>query len=369
MKIALDARGINLYDGTGIGTYTKNLVLNLINSKENQYKLYWSKDKLNNYIKDNVDLVLTSSKSQKFFNESFIPNDINRSNVDLYHVPQNGIGLSEKISCKKIITIHDLIPYIMPETVGKGYIKKFFQEMPQLMSLTNSILTVSECSKKDIIKFFNIDSDKIFVTPLAADKKYKPLNKSLCKDYVKEKYKISKPSILYLGGFSERKNVRQLILAFLKICNSLKDKYCLVLGGARKDIGTQLYEEFKHNDNIIFTGYIDSKDLPFLYNAADIFVYPSLYEGFGLPPLEAMSCGTAVISSNLSSIPEVVGDAGILIDPYNIIQLEDSIATLLNNPDIRMSYINKGLKRAQLFNWENTSKLTEIAYEKTISSM
>ncbi|SHH97556.1 glycosyltransferase family 4 protein [Clostridium grantii] len=366
MKIALDARGINWYSGTGIGTYTENLVLNLINSNENQYKLYWSKDKLNNYIKNNVDLVLTSSKSQKFFNESFIPTDINRSNIDLYHVPQNGIGLSEKISCKKIITIHDLIPYIMPETVGKGYIKKFFQEMPQLMDLTNSILTVSECSKKDIIKFFNIDSNKIFVTPLASDKKYKPLNKTLCKDYVSTKYKISKPFLLYLGGFSERKNVRQLILAFLNIYKSFNDEYCLVIGGERRDIGKQLYEEFKHNDNVIFTGYIHSEDLPYLYNAATTFIYPSLYEGFGLPPLESMSCGTAVISSNLSSIPEVVGNAGILIDPYSISQLESSMVTMINNPDIRANYITEGLKRAELFNWKTTSNLTEIAYKTTI---
>lgn len=368
MKIAIDARGINWYRGTGIGTYTDNLVQNLIESNKNHYKLYWSSENLQSFSKENVDIILTSSKSHKFFNDFYIPHDLNRSNVQLYHIPQNGIGLNEDITCKKVITIHDLIPYIMPETVGKGYIKKFLAEMPKIIDLADGIVTVSECSKRDIIRFFNIDENKIFVTPLAADNKYKPLNTLECCSYVKGKYNIIKPFILYIGGFSERKNVRELIQSFIKTYKSLNKDYSLVLAGSRRDIGTRLYNEFKHHDNIIFTGYIESSELPILYNAAELFVYPSLYEGFGLPPLESMKCGTPVISSNLSSIPEVVKDAGILINPYNISELQEAIVEILNNDDLRLNYAKKSLDRAQNFNWKKTSSLTENAYESIISS-
>ncbi|GAA0180733.1 glycosyltransferase family 1 protein [Clostridium sediminicola] len=368
MKIAIDARGINLYKGTGIGTYTEKLLLNLINYKENYYKLFWTKGNRDSFSKSNVDITLTASKSHKFFNDYYIPNNLNNSDVQIYHVPQNGIGLNESINCKKVITVHDLIPYLMPETVGKGYIKKFLAQMPKIIDLCDGILTVSNCSKNDIIRFFNVDEDKIFVTPLAADSKYKPLNKHECIAYTEKKFGIQKPFLLYIGGFSQRKNVKELILAFLKTYKSLKKDYCLVIGGSRKDLGQKLYNQFNHHENIMFTGYIESFELPILYNAADLFVYPSLYEGFGLPPLEAMKCGTPVITSNLSSIPEVVKDAGILINPYKRNELQEAIVKILNNDDLRLEYIKRSLERAKDFNWQKTATITENAYRTIIES-
>src|SRR5665647_167778 len=182
MKIAIDARGINLYSGTGIGTYTENILKNLVNiDSVNDYHIFWSGNNYESIKKDNCKIVMTSKKHQRFFEDYYFPENISKESIDIYHMPQNGIGFSEGISCKKIVTIHDLIPYVMPETVGRGYLLKFLKEMPIIMGGSNGIITVSEFSKRYILKFFPIDEKKIFVTPLAADKKYTPLDKLHCR--------------------------------------------------------------------------------------------------------------------------------------------------------------------------------------------
>lgn len=366
MKIAIDARGINWYSGTGIGTYTENVVQNLINIYSDTYfRLYWSEKNLEDFEKDNTDLIFTSKKHTRFFEQNFFYTDLDRNNIDIYHVPQNGIGLDINIRCKKLITIHDLIPYIMPETVGRGYLLKFLREVPNIIQNADGILTVSEYSKKDILKFFPIDPDKIFVTPLAADSIYKPLDKAICKSKIREKYNINNPFILYLGGFSARKNVSTLINSFLKVHSSLNEDYNLVIAGARKDLGEHLCSKYSHlTSKIIFTGFIPLNELPYFYNSCDAFVYPSLYEGFGLPPLEAMSCGAPVITSNTTSIPEVVGDSGLLINPHDEDELTNSLEKLLNNESLRKSLSTKSLKQASKFSWRKTATKTFKAYKK-----
>ncbi|MCM0649690.1 glycosyltransferase family 4 protein [Clostridium swellfunianum] len=368
MRIAIDARGINWYRGTGIGTYTDNVLKNLLRlDKENYYHIYWSGNSYEEFQQLNSQIVMASKKHHRFFEQNFFPENTKRNDIDIYHVPQNGIGLSENMPCKKIATIHDLIPYIMPETVGKGYLLKFLKEVPKVLDLSDALITVSEWSKQDILKFFPIDPDKIFVTPLAADEKYKPLDKEYCKSFLSKTYGINNPFILYIGGFSPRKNVKALITAFAKIYKQLDADYNLVIVGATRDQG-QYLSKFSTNlefaSKIIFTGFAPEDHLPILYNGCEAFVYPSLYEGFGLPPLEAMNCGTPVITSNLTSIPEVVGDAGILINPYNEQELESSLVKLLNDSKLKEEYSMKGLERAKNFSWEKTALDTLEVYRK-----
>ncbi|MFU0824917.1 glycosyltransferase family 4 protein [Clostridium sp.] len=367
MRIAIDARGINWYGGTGIGTYTENIVKNLINLyKDNYYRLYWSELNYEEYKKDNTEIVMTSKRHTRFFEQNYFSYDLIRENIDIYHVPQNGIGLNIDAKCKKVITVHDLIPYIMPETVGRGYLLKFLREVPNIIQNVDGIITVSEYSKKDILKFFPIDPDKIFVTPLAADSIYKPLDKDTCKKFLAKKYNITKPFILYIGGFSARKNVKALINSFLRALPNLEEKdYTLVIGGAKKDLGEYLSSSYSHlASKIMFTGFIPKQELPIFYNSCDAFVYPSLYEGFGLPPLEAMSCGAPVITSNITSIPEIVEDSAILINPYDEDELKESLEKVLNDEKLRESLREKGLRQASKFSWKKTAEKTFKVYEK-----
>lgn len=373
MRISIDARGANLYNGTGIGTYTENLIRELLEiDKENDYSLFWVGDNYEKFKKPNSKIILTARKHGSFYENYYFPNFINKHNIDLHHIPQNGIGYCENYSTNCVVTIHDLIPYVLPETTGRGYLEKFLREMPSIISNAKGILTVSEYSKKDILKFFNhISEEKIFVTPLAANSSFKPMDKNHCKKLIQERFNFDKPYILYIGGFSTRKNARELILAFNDIYKDLKESYTLVLVGSVKDEGAKLIElkeTLPSKDNIIFTGYVEDSLLPILYNGSEAFVYPSLYEGFGLPPLEAMSCKTAVITSNSTSIPEVTGDACILINPNNKDELKNQLVNLLNNEDLKLELANKGYKRSLEFSWKETARKTLEAYKK-ISEM
>jgi glycosyltransferase involved in cell wall biosynthesis len=371
MRIALDARGANWYRGTGIGTYTANLLKNLLKiDNQDYFHIYWSGNNYESLPDSITKIIMTSRKHHKFFEQLYFPNNLIEENIDIYHIPQNGIGLNSDITCRKIVTIHDLIPYLMPETVGSGYLKNFLRDIPEIIENSDGIITVSECSKRDILKFFPINEDKVFVTPLAADSKYKPLDKDLCRSFLKEKYAVNNPFILYIGGFSQRKNVKSLLIAFSDIKNKINDKTALVIVGANRDDSNSLISLSKRLgifSDIIFTGYVPEEHLPILYNGCEVFVYPSLYEGFGLPPLEAMSCGAPVITSNLTSIPEVVQDAGILINPYCTDELINALLIMLNNSKLRDDYIEKGLKRASEFSWENTALKTLEIY-KTVAS-
>ena len=368
MKFSIDARGINLYKGSGIGTYTENLLRELLNiDTKNNYSIFWAGENYENYKKNNSEIIFTSKKHGAFYENYYYPNYIEENNIDMHHIPQNGIGLNESYTSPIVATIHDLIPYILPETVGRGYLERFLRDMPLIVRDSKVILTVSEYSKRDIMKFFPfVNEEKIFVTPLAANKSYKPLNKLTCIKYIKNKYSIDSPFILYIGGYSTRKNVKELIMAFNKIQKSLKKHYKLVLCGSIRDECIKLQELCKElliDDKIIFTGFVPDDELPLFYNAAEVFIYPSLYEGFGLPPLEAMSCATPVIASNLTSIPEVTKDCAILINPFNKDELADSILNLLNSESLLQEYSEKGYNNSLNFTWKNTAIATLKAYE------
>jgi glycosyltransferase involved in cell wall biosynthesis len=371
MNIAIDSRSASLHKGSGIGTYTENLIHNLNDFIDLSLICTGDINKLK--LTGNNKVFYCSGKHTSFFDNCYIPNLLEKNNIDLYHIPQNGIGFPFDSNLKVVVTIHDLIPYIMPETVGNGYLERFLKDMPRIIALSKGIITVSEYSKKDIIRFFpKYDPNKIFVTPLAANQSFKPLPPNVYKNYLKNNYNITEPYILYIGGFSPRKNVMGLINAFEKIINKLDRQYKLLIGGALKDDGLLLKEYViskKLTQFVIFTGYLNDTALPYFYNGCDLFVYPSFYEGFGLPPLEAMSCKKPVIASKNTSVPEITKDAALLIDANNIDELAGTMQTLLSDNELRIELAEKAYKRSLQFSWRQTAINTINCYKEILNSI
>ncbi|GIW48731.1 MAG: glycosyl transferase [Caloramator sp.] len=371
MNIAIDARGANLYAGTGIGTYTIELLKYInLHDFENNYLLYWygSNYKQFNFNK-NISISIASKKHHHFFEEYFIPENLKAKKIDLYHVPQNGIGLPSKKSCIYISTIHDLIPYVMPETVGRGYLKKFISQMPQIIQNSDFIITVSNFSKKDIMRIFDVEEDKIKVTHLAADDYFRPIEKDVCRNFLNKRYNIDFDYFLYIGGFSPRKNVKSILLAYSRLIKDIRDRFKVVIVGSSKDEHSfliSLANSLNIKENVVFTGYVPYEDLPYFYSGATLFLYPSLYEGFGLPPLEAMSCQTPVITSNVSSIPEIVEDAALLINPFDAEELKNSIEILIEDDNKRNSLAKKGYEHSLKFSWNKTAKETLNIYKEAV---
>ncbi|WP_411169026.1 glycosyltransferase family 4 protein [Clostridium sp. MB05] len=372
MKIGIDGRAAKWYRGTGIGTYTYQLI-NSINKvdKINDYLVFLPEHSALD-LSDNfkVEPVKATSNSN-FWDEVRIPNILNDTNIDIYHVPQNGVGLSPHINCHKIITLHDIIPLRMPETVSDRYLYIFNNELPKIINDCDGILTVSEFSKQDISKEFNFPQDKIFVTHLAAEDIYRPLDKYECKKIIEKEYGIKDDFVLYVGGFSPRKNILGLIEAFSLISKSIKRNLKLVITG-KKGISYEIYKkrtiDLDIENEVIFTDFIPLESLPIFYNASELLAYPSFYEGFGLPPLEAMACGTPVIASNVTSLPEVCNDSALLINPYNIDELICAIEKVLTDDSLRLEMIKQGLVKSSNYSWNITAETTLKAYEKVIKS-
>lgn len=370
MNIAIDIRGTYLYHGTGIGTYTKNLVNNLLSiDHENFYELFYCGGNPDQFKLPHTEVHLLSKKFSSFYEQEYIPSFIRRKNIPIFHIPQNGIGYKELLSSKRyksIVTVHDLIPYVLPQTVGRSYLNKFLKQMPYIVDNASAIITVSEYSKKEIIKFFSIDPNKIFVTPLATNKLFRPLNITACKEILKKKYSIDYDFILYIGGFSKRKNIYNLILAFAQSYKNFSKPTKLILLGNIKDeynILKEIIREKNLDEYVTFTGFIPEEDLPIFYNASEFFVYISKYEGFGLPLLEALSCRKATISSNITSIPEVVGSASYAVNPYDVYKISKSLCDLSNNHKLRSDLEGMAYDRSKMFSWENCASLTLDVYK------
>ena len=215
------------------------------------------------------------------------------------------------------------------------------------------------------MKYLKIPEDKIHVIYLGCSQAFQPLAADEKLRTTEEKFKIKGNFILYVGTLEPRKNLKGLIQAYAQ--TQAKNEFLLVLAGGKGwkyEHIFRLVEKLKLQDRVIFTGYVPEDDLPGLYKRASLFVYPSYYEGFGLPPLEAMACGLPVIVSNSTSLPEVVGDAGVYVDPYDIRQMSATIDTVLSDSDLLETLRRRGPERAKLFSWEKTAIETLKLYQR-----
>ncbi|PNX48592.1 MAG: hypothetical protein BV457_01160 [Thermoplasmata archaeon M9B1D] len=314
--------------------------------KKNSIKLIFNDEY--NLLKGNFRLIRS-----KIGEEIILPQKIQDKNIDIFHGLGHYIPTYNKGKYKSIMTVYDVCPFLLPETYSKDVADYYNYIFPKRLEKADKIITISKNTKKDLVNYFNIDKDKIEVIYLGVEKKYSYSNK-----IKKNKY------ILSVGTLQPRKNFVNLIKAFSLIKNNFEHKLVIV-GKKGSDYINILEEIKKHNleNRVFIQGYISDKQLIEIYKSADLFVFPSLYEGFGLPPLEAMACGIPVIASNTSSLPEVIGDAGIMIDPKNVNDIADAIKKILNSEKLKNDLILKGLERTKMFEWKNTSNKILKIYE------
>lgn len=290
-----------------------------------------------------------------------------RRHLDLVHDP-NGVMPIRMSPAKKVVTIHDVIPYIYPATCTMldWLIYRFW--LPFSVHGLDRVITDSKNTKLDIVQFLPIEAEKIMVIPAAANKHYRRMNAEEIQPALK-RAKIDFSYILYVGSIEPRKNIPRLLEAYA-LLRQWSVNWQLVIVGARNFWKSTpvaaVVERLRLQDYVHFTGYIAEQDLPAIYNGADLFVFPSLYEGFGLPVLEAMACGTPVVTSNRSSLPEVAGDAAILIDPYDVDALTIAMQRILSDPDLAYEMATKGMIRAREFSWERTARETVAVYEEVL---
>lgn len=358
LSIGIDIRVLARGTRTGIEEYVLNLLPCLLPLDRNiQYKLFYNafhKVKLDySWFKlPNVEL-----KEFKFPNrvlDLFRWPKIDKflGDIDIFFSP-HFLPIALPKNCKRVITFHDLSFKHHPEFFSGSRKLWHWLTFPESQAKkTDKIITDSQSTKEDLVKIYGIEPEKIRVIYLGISENFKQVKSN------KEK------SILYFGTIEPRKNIAAVIKAFEVLKNDFKDLK-LTIAGAKgwlyKDIFKQV-EKFRKD--IIFTGVIDDKDKPRLYNSAGVFVYPSFFEGFGFPPLEAMACGVPTIVSNTSSLSEVVGNGAIMIDPYNVDELVLTIGNVLEDKDLRNDLITKGLKQAKKFDWNKTAKqILDIFYK------
>lgn len=287
--------------------------------------------------------------------------------LELVHDPTGTAPLLLS-SQKKVVTIHDANPHISPRTSTALDRLIYHVWLPCAVKHVDHFLTVSINSREDITRCLGVPMEKITVIPLAAGKQFRPLPEPEVQ-LVLSRIGIQYPYILYVGSLEPRKNLLRLLEAYALLFD-WSSQWHLVIVGARniwksEPLG-KLVQQYNLEPYVHFTGYLPDAELPALYNGADLFVFPSLYEGFGLPVLESMACGTPVITSNTSSLPEIAGDAALLVDPCRVEDIAESMQLVLSNKELAQDLRSRGLERAKLFTWERTASETIAVYEQLL---
>lgn len=371
MKIGIDIRTLMGTQYSGVPEHTLNLVREIIRlDSNNEYQFFYNsisdvRKRIPKFDNSNVKIIKWSYPNKilnylffKFLNWPKIDKYLG---VDLFFMPHiNFVALSGK--SKSLLIIHDLSFLKNPEFFSfKNNLWHRMINVKKLIKRVDKIVAVSENTKIDIINLCGVDEEKIDVIYPGINNDYKVVEDSQKLKKAKEKYNLPEKFILFLGTQEPRKNVEGVIEAYnvFRENNKNLNDYRLVIAGGKGWKGKKIFsswEASKYKDDIRFLGYVDSEDKSGLYNLASVFVYPSFYEGFGFPPLEAMACGTPTITSFSSSLGEVSGGASLQVDPYNITDISMAIEQILTDKNLREDFVQKGIEHVKKFNWEKTAK-------------
>jgi glycosyltransferase involved in cell wall biosynthesis len=370
VRIGIDARKRHDF---GIGTYIRNLLRELAKlDRQTDYVVFCNPGDVEETraLGDNFRAVPERSGPYSITEQLSIPLAVKRERLDLFHSPH--YVLPALTPSRTVVTIHDCIHLMFPEylnnRLGYAYARAALWTAAHK---SDRIFTVSEQSKRDILKFFKVPPDKIVVTPNAIDDRF---NVEPSEEHVmqtRERYQLSHSYLLYVGNIKPHKNLERLIEAFHQVRGEGRSELELLIIGSeisQMQALRRAVHKYQLHRYVRFLGFVPDKTLAVLYRLASVFVFPSLYEGFGLPPLEAMASGTPVVTSNVSSLPEVVGDAAVLVDPYSAEAIAEGILTVLRSTHLRDDLRRRGLERAHEYSWNRSVRRVREIYAEVVQN-
>jgi glycosyltransferase involved in cell wall biosynthesis len=368
VRIGIDARKLHDF---GIGTYIRNLLRELANMDHETEYVILSRpedDAAVRALGENFRPVKVTAGNYSLSEQIRIPQALKREKVDLFHAPH--YVLPPLVRCPSVVTIHDCIHLMFPQYLPNRWALAYARTSISLAAKrATRVLTVSESSKRDIQRFVDIPSGKIDVIYNSFDPRFgiEPDEETVYR--VRERYQLHTDFVLYAGNVKPHKNLERLIDAFHIVRKRGLENLKLVLIGDEISKYTALrravHRHQLHN-YVRFLGYLPEDTLGVMYRLAGVFVFPSLYEGFGLPPLEAMASGTPVVTSNVSSLPEVAGDAAVLVDPYDASAIADGMYRVLTDNSLRKELRRRGPERAGQFSWESSVRRVREIYGQVL---
>lgn len=364
MRIAIDASTLSTQGGPR--TYVLGLIDALLRiDRENEYVVFYNDPSHLNRFPQAKEIVLPGKTplARLFREHMLLPLACRRERVDILHCPKSAVPFFSP--CPVVVTLHDLIPIKHPETEKFAARVYWRLQIPIAARRSDFIITDSEHARNEIMADFRIPGEKIKAIMLGFDPvMLEPRDEARGRE-VRGRYGLPDDYILYVGTIQPRKNLDTLIEAFGRLKRERKLANRLVITGRKGWLFDSLFARIRElalGDEVIFTGFVPDEELPYIYDGAAAFVYLSFFEGFGLPPLEAMACGVPVITSNTTSLPEVVGDAGIALPPKDVEGVAAALARILAEPGTAAAMKEKGVRRARTFSWESTARQTLEIY-------
>lgn len=385
MKIGVDARFLTHSQRGGFKTYTENLIAALATvDTENEYMLYLDrpphqKTTLPRSPNFTFRIVpgLFPLVGMPWREQVALARQVARDRIDLLHSPCLTAPL--KLSCPSVVTIHDML-WFFPEKFSRGntwsvrrkLMEWYYRWIPQYAAKkASAIITVSQAAKESIGEYLKLNDNRIFVTHEATSPFFRQVNDDQQIEAVCCKYRLPPEFILAIGSADPRKNIKTLVQAYTLLPAELQSRFRLVIVWTHSFLAAELtrhIESLRLTERVQFLEQVPNEDLVLIYNAATLFVFPSLYEGFGLPVLEAMACGTPVIAANNSSIPEIAGEAALLVDAQDPRRMAETMRLALCDRTLRVNLTQKGLERVKNFSWEKCARATINVYRQALEN-
>jgi glycosyltransferase involved in cell wall biosynthesis len=359
IRIGIDARAVTT-ESRGLRTYAYNLIRELASKDRNvMVTLYTHDPSLQDVVKQSYYCAIKMIPNWiPLKTHLWLPIQARGDNIQVMAFLANYTWLIQ--GCPTAATVHDMTTELFPEIFYPGFTQKIFYQMrKKLLARMDLLVTVSESSRRDIIKYIDIHEQKTAVIYNGVSDVYQSQALESDSDTLKKYFLEGRPYILYVGALDFRKNLENLLKAFALVKKSSGIVHNLVLAGGSDPSRPDLYPDLSSlavqygiENSIRFLGYVEDCDLPVIYRYAELFVFPSLYEGFGLPPLEAMASGVPVVCSDAASLPEVIGDAGVLVNARVPESIAEAILRILSDKNIASDLRQRGLERARQFTWE-----------------